>query len=90
MPEWSHWRKKVDLDDYDERWRQMAEAGENPHGEADFVDDVLAGMRPAIGARRRVRHRTGGHRAGPRGTSTSSASTSTRTCSTGPGPRPPT
>jgi SAM-dependent methyltransferase len=47
MPEWTHWRKNVDLDAYDERWRQMEAAGENPHGEADFVDDVLAGMRPA-------------------------------------------
>jgi len=47
MPEWTHWRKNVDLDAYDERWKQMAESGENPHGEADFVEDVLAGMRPA-------------------------------------------
>lgn len=27
----------MDLDGYDERWRRMAEAGENPHGEADLV-----------------------------------------------------
>ncbi|MGZ4705876.1 MAG: class I SAM-dependent methyltransferase [Acidimicrobiales bacterium] len=47
MPDWSHWRKNVDLDAYDERWRQMEASGQNPHGEADFVDDVLAGMRPA-------------------------------------------
>src|SRR4051812_24413288 len=25
----------------------MADAGDNPHGEADFVDAVLSGMRPA-------------------------------------------
>jgi SAM-dependent methyltransferase len=47
MPDWKRWRKDVDLDAYDERWRRMAESGQNPHGEADFVDDVLAGMRPA-------------------------------------------
>jgi SAM-dependent methyltransferase len=27
----------VDLAGYDDRWRRMAEAGENPHGEADLV-----------------------------------------------------
>jgi SAM-dependent methyltransferase len=27
----------VDPTDYDERWQRMAAAGENPHGEADFV-----------------------------------------------------
>jgi SAM-dependent methyltransferase len=47
MPDWSSWRRDVDLDAYDERWEQMAKSGENPHGEADFVDDVLGGMRPA-------------------------------------------
>ncbi|MCY7342062.1 MAG: class I SAM-dependent methyltransferase [Pseudonocardia sp.] len=35
--DWSRWREQVDLDGYDERWQQMAEAGENPHGEADLV-----------------------------------------------------
>jgi SAM-dependent methyltransferase len=34
---WTSWRRKVDLDEYDERWRRMEAAGENPHGEADFV-----------------------------------------------------
>jgi SAM-dependent methyltransferase len=44
LPEdWSRWRDQVDLDHYDERWRRMAEAGENPHGEADLV----AGLGPA-------------------------------------------
>jgi len=47
MPDWSSWRKDVDLDEYEARWEQLAKSGENPHGEADFVDDVLAGMRPA-------------------------------------------
>src|SRR4051812_13646442 len=47
MPEWSSWRERVDLDAYDARWEEMEASGGNPHGEADFVDDVLAGMRPA-------------------------------------------
>lgn len=38
LPEdWSGWRDAVDLDSYDRRWARMAEAGENPHGEADLV-----------------------------------------------------
>jgi SAM-dependent methyltransferase len=28
-------------EEYDARWRAMAARGENPHGEADFVDDLL-------------------------------------------------
>jgi SAM-dependent methyltransferase len=47
VPEWSRWRRDVDLDAYDEQWQKLAESGQNPHGEADFVDDVLGGMRPA-------------------------------------------
>lgn len=35
--QWAQWRKAVDLDDYESRWDQMAERGENPHGEVDFV-----------------------------------------------------
>lgn len=35
--DWSRWRQQMSLTEYDERWRQMAAAGENPHGEADFV-----------------------------------------------------
>jgi SAM-dependent methyltransferase len=34
---WRLWRQQVDPVDYDERWRRMEAAGENPHGEADFV-----------------------------------------------------
>jgi SAM-dependent methyltransferase len=41
--DWSRWRDQVDLDRYDERWAQMAAAGENPHGEADLI----ASYRPA-------------------------------------------
>jgi SAM-dependent methyltransferase len=38
MPDdWAEWRRSVDLDAYDERWARMADAGENPHGEADLV-----------------------------------------------------
>lgn len=36
-PEWARWRDRVDLDAYDRRWEEMAEAGENPHGEVDLV-----------------------------------------------------
>jgi SAM-dependent methyltransferase len=35
--DWSRWRDEVDLAGYDERWRRLAEAGHNPHGEADLV-----------------------------------------------------
>ena len=35
--DWAAWRRSVDLDGYDERWARMAEAGDNPHGEADLV-----------------------------------------------------
>jgi SAM-dependent methyltransferase len=35
--EWSSWRARVDLGEYDERWARMEAAGENPHGEADLV-----------------------------------------------------
>ncbi len=35
--DWSHWRDQVDLATYDERWREMERAGEDPHGEADLV-----------------------------------------------------
>ena len=35
--EWAVWRERVDLDEYDKRWRDMEAAGENTHGEADLV-----------------------------------------------------
>ena len=35
--QWAQWRQAVDLDDYESRWDRMAENGENPHGEVDFV-----------------------------------------------------
>lgn len=38
LPEdWTAWRGTFDVDRYDERWRRMADRGENPHGEADLV-----------------------------------------------------
>jgi SAM-dependent methyltransferase len=35
--DWGQWRRQINPTDYDERWRWMAAAGANPHGEADFV-----------------------------------------------------
>lgn len=35
--QWTAWRQRVDLEEYDRRWEQMAAAGQAPHGEADFV-----------------------------------------------------
>jgi SAM-dependent methyltransferase len=38
LPEdWRSWRAQEDLERYDERFRRLAEAGHNPHGEADLV-----------------------------------------------------
>ena len=34
---WQSWRARVDLEEYDAKWQQMEAAGENPHGEVDFV-----------------------------------------------------
>jgi SAM-dependent methyltransferase len=34
---WADWRRRFDVGGYDERWRRMAAAGANPHGEADLV-----------------------------------------------------
>ena len=36
-PDWARWRREVDVAGYDDRWRRMAAAGGNPHGEADLV-----------------------------------------------------
>lgn len=40
---WVEWRKSVDLDKYDARWRAMADRGEAVHGEADLVDWLVDG-----------------------------------------------
>jgi SAM-dependent methyltransferase len=34
---WQAWREGNDPAGYDDRWHRMADAGLNPHGEADFV-----------------------------------------------------
>lgn len=36
-PDWSSWRRRFDVDGYDERWQRLAAAGHHPHGEADLV-----------------------------------------------------
>jgi SAM-dependent methyltransferase len=35
--DWQRWRERTDPAGFDERFRRMAEAGRNPHGEADLV-----------------------------------------------------
>lgn len=37
---WAHWRRTVDLDEYDARWTRLAADGEVTHGEADFVSSM--------------------------------------------------
>lgn len=37
MTDWAAWRREVNLDEYEQRWAQLAAAGEAVHGEADFV-----------------------------------------------------
>ena len=32
-PDWTSWRDRIAVDAYDERWRAMAAAGRDPHGE---------------------------------------------------------
>jgi SAM-dependent methyltransferase len=41
--QWGQWRERVDLDEYEQRWKKLAESGQNPHGEADFVDRFAPG-----------------------------------------------
>jgi SAM-dependent methyltransferase len=36
--DWNEWREQTDVDRYDERWRRMAAAGDNPHGEVDLIE----------------------------------------------------
>jgi len=35
---WARWRADTDLEEYYSRWRRLEEAGESPHGEADFIE----------------------------------------------------
>jgi SAM-dependent methyltransferase len=39
---WVRWRRAIDLDEYDARWQKMLDDGEAVHGEADFVQHLLA------------------------------------------------
>ena len=36
-PDWTSWRDRFTVDGYDDRWRAMAAAGRDPHGEVAFV-----------------------------------------------------
>jgi SAM-dependent methyltransferase len=45
----SRWSSSEDVprgDEYDARWRAMAEAGQNPHGEADFLERLWRRVHP--------------------------------------------
>jgi SAM-dependent methyltransferase len=42
--DWRAWRAQEDLQRYDERFRRLAEAGRNPHGEADLVASYAPAM----------------------------------------------
>ena len=35
---WSQWREGTDLEEYYSRWRRLQDAGQSPHGEADFIE----------------------------------------------------
>ena len=35
---WSQWRATTDLEEYYSRWKRLEDAGQSPHGEADFVE----------------------------------------------------
>ncbi|HWO67287.1 MAG TPA: class I SAM-dependent methyltransferase [Umezawaea sp.] len=35
--DWARWRARIDLDSYDDRWKRMAEAGQDPHGEVALL-----------------------------------------------------
>ncbi len=39
---WVQWRRRIDLDDYDARFERMAAAGQDVHGEADFLSALGA------------------------------------------------
>lgn len=41
---WQEWRERVGLDEYDARFDHMAAAGDNVHGEADFIESLLPGL----------------------------------------------
>ena len=35
--DWAAWRQRFDVDDYEQRWQRLAEAGVDPHGEVALV-----------------------------------------------------
>jgi SAM-dependent methyltransferase len=35
--DWTSWRRRIDLDAYEQRWQRLAEAGVDPHGEVALV-----------------------------------------------------
>lgn len=47
-PRWVTWRRSIDLDDYDRRWDAMVERGESVHGEMDFIERLLGGVKADI------------------------------------------
>ena len=78
-------RDDVRGDDYDQRWRDLADSGEGIHGEADLISALSAGGSVLDRAAAPVGSRSSSLVAATR----SSASTSIRECSTPPseGPR---
>ena len=36
-PRWEQWRRRTDINDYDERFERMAARGDHVHGEADLI-----------------------------------------------------
>ena len=47
-PRWVTWRRSVNLDEYDRRWEAMVERGESVHGEMDFIDRCVNGVKVDI------------------------------------------
>ncbi|HZX55388.1 MAG TPA: hypothetical protein VFE86_11950, partial [Ilumatobacteraceae bacterium] len=39
-PRWVEWRRRIDIDAYDERFARTVATGANPHGEADFITSL--------------------------------------------------
>jgi 2-polyprenyl-3-methyl-5-hydroxy-6-metoxy-1,4-benzoquinol methylase len=40
---WTEWRDRIDLEEYNVRWKRLAREGKATHGEADFIE----ALRPA-------------------------------------------
>lgn len=43
-PRWVEWRRAIDIADYDARFERLAAAGEDVHGEADFITAMDPGV----------------------------------------------